>query len=92
MIRKNSAVWKFWAKEHSGEHYGGERPEDNVLLVRRQISDIFIYVQYTYVFGCSITMAGYPTMGGYLDYPVEMQDAVGIVSKSPHKDGAWAFH
>ena len=43
------------------------------------------------LFGESVTFKGDPTGDGSVYFPVVPMDAVGIVSGSRHKDGAWEF-
>ncbi len=43
------------------------------------------------LFGEEVTFKGDPTGDGSVYFPVEPMDAVGIVSGSRHKEGAWGF-
>lgn len=71
----------------TGDNY---RMEES-LVTRKQIMEVAQSTMMEVLYGEKFTFKGDPTEDGHAFYPVVPQDAVGIVSGSKHKEGAWEF-
>lgn len=65
--------------------------EERPLFYEKFVCNIFDYMRYVSRSGEDVAFAGYPSPEGSPRYGMGAFNAVGIVSKSQHKDGAWQF-
>lgn len=85
-----------WVEGHTGDGAFflpfGERVPQELFLRETRLSDFVGYMMEAAMFGEEILLVGYPSGDGRPAVgTVFVSDAVGILSGSSHKDGAWAF-
>ena len=71
--------------------YWGSIPSENLLLLYEYISKFMDYLYCDTLLKGEMNMIGFPTPDGSPRYRAEAIDALGIVSRSSHKEGAWEF-
>ncbi len=65
--------------------------EERPLFYEIAVCNIFDYLRHVSRSGEDVASVGYPSADGSPRYGIGAFNAVGIVSKSRHKDGAWQF-
>lgn len=81
-----------WVKVQDGKK---ERPHDNELqeniIEREDMFEFESYSSFIVRHGEDVAVHGYPSVDGKGIYVPEVYGALGIISGSPHKEGAWEF-
>ena len=84
-----------WMAEHSAgkgyENRGGGQDTGEQMAVQAALSSAEEYARYLDEFDQDAVIVGYPSSDGRALHRVQVFDALGIPSRSRHKEGAWAF-